>query len=764
MEIIINFAKKTIMKKLLILPVMALAVACAEQQKPVASTDIIPLPQHIQIYDEDDPDYAVFELNNNTIIVADNEDNFNANYLQSYLKNLINADFEIDTLPIEKNYIELIVVEKVHWTDFGLPVNDEAYYLRVDESEIDIYALTEKGIFYGIQTLLQLLPDDIYMNAQKKLKKCALPSMVIKDYPRFEYRAMMLDCSRTFYDVDYIKHFIDGLAYHKINNFHWHLTDDQGWRIEIDKYPKLTELGAWRGENEALMPAYSSGMERNGGFYSKEQIKDIVKYASDRNVNIIPEIDLPGHSKAVAVAYPEIVCPIDNVHLSVQGESNNVWCVAREENYDMLEDIIVEMLDLFPSKIYNIGADEVNMNSWKDCPHCQKLMKEKGMKQLVELQNYFVRRMEAILNKHGKVMAGWDEILDGGKLLPDTRVHAWQNLERGIKSVKAGHPTVMQVSQYMYFDMKQSEGERGLRWAGIIPLEKVYEFDPIGTFTLNDEEKKLVLGVEGGLWTECGQVDWYADYQMFPKICALSEIGWTNFDKRNVDDFKKRLFNSHLERLYNMDFKFRVNPPVVTYENGQLVAEKDFEFLEIRYTNDKSDPTKISLLYETPITTDNPENYRFAAFYKERSSVVRGADNVDLYKFMSPKTKVESNVPTNENINDLVDYNFWTYCNTSRKINEGDYFLFTFEQPVECSKIWMATGHYTLGIIGIPNGNIEFSYDGVNFERGSDFFHDDFDGYIAECYPVKPVKAVRINVTGIGEGELAIIQDLRIEP
>ncbi|MBR0323089.1 MAG: family 20 glycosylhydrolase, partial [Bacteroidales bacterium] len=508
--------------------------------------------------------------------------------------------------------------------------------------------------------------------------------------------------------------------------------------------------------------AYGSGNERNGGFYTQEEIKDIVKYAADRNINIIPEIDLPGHSKAVAVTYPEIVCDIDSKHLSVQGESNNVWCVGREENYEMLENIFAELVELFPSKIYHIGADEVNMNSWRDCEVCQNLMKEKEMTELVELQNHFVRRIEKILAKYCKTMAGWDEILDGGNLLETTIPYVWQNSERGIKSVKAGQPTVMQVSQYMYFDMKQSPDERGLKWAAIIPLDTVYSFDPIGNFELTEEEEKLVLGPQGGLWTECGQVPGYAHYQLFPKVLVLSEIGWSAYEDRNLDYFKKRLYDSHLERLYNMNFEFRVAPPTVKYEDGKLVAEKDYDFLVIRYTDDKSTPTLESAEYTEAITTDKPENYRFATFYKERPSIARGAQNIDLYHYQKPATTITSNVPMEQDINVLVDYNMNTYCNTARPVEAGDYFLYTFENPVECEKILVGTGHYGLAIVGLPNARIEYSYDGENFIKGEDFVYDYFDGYKAEIHPEQAVKAVKIVVTGIGECEYAILQDLRI--
>ncbi len=717
---------------------------------PTANLDIVPKPQTMELVGGRD-----CRINSKTVIeVKDSVNQFNAKYLQSYLRNEFEGDFKIVDEK-DKNKIELLIDENLA---------EEGYIIDVMRGCVRIEGGTEKGVFYGIQTLLQMLPADVYKkDNDKRIRALRVPKMTIEDSPRFAYRGMHLDVSRTFFDAEYIYKFIDALAYYKINNFHWHLTDDQGWRVEIKKYPKLTEMGAWRGAYEVLKPAYASGMERNGGYYTQEEIKSIVKYAADRNINIIPEIDLPGHSKAVAVTYPEILCDIDAKHYSVQWESNNVWCVEREENYAMLEDIIAEMAELFPSKIFHIGGDEVNMDSWKECPKCQALMKEKGMTEVVELQNYFVRRLENILSKYGKTMGGWDEIIDGGALRPETVVYAWASPERGIESVRQGHPTVMQIAQYMYFDMKQSKDERGLQWAGVTSLEKAYSFDPIGNFDLTEEETKLVMGPQGGCWAECLQVKDYVDYQVFPKLLALSEIGWCEQGERDYEDFQRRLYGAQYARLYAMDFKFRVAPPEVVYQDGLLMAKADNDILTIRYTEDGAAPTIKSEKYRKPIKTQEPEKYRFATFYKDRSSIARGAQNIELHHYLKPSTTVESNIPFFEDINRLVDYDLNTYCFTAREVGDGDYIKFTFAEPVECQSIGMCTGYYNLAVYGIMNGYIEYSYDGENYHRGERFVYDIFDGYRAYCHPEKPVKSVRIVIDGISEHEVNGVQDLRIE-
>ncbi len=711
-----------------------------------ANLDIVPKPAKMEVSKGES-----FKIDRKTVIVCGDDDNtFNAEYLQRHLQTAFRKGaFKIQPNKRAGNYISIEIVDNQD--------DKESYKLLVNHDCIRILAGSREGAFYGIQTLLQMMPSNVYarhdVRKRDKTNAVKVPTMSISDSPRFHYRGMHLDVSRTFFDTAFIYRFIDALSYYKINNFHWHLTDDQGWRVEIKSYPKLTEIGAWRGADELLKPAYASGMERNGGFYTQEEIKSIVRYASDRNINIIPEIDLPGHSKAVAVSYPEVLCKTKGKHYSVQWESNNVWCVGREENYTMLDTIIGEMAALFPSKIFHIGGDEVNKDSWRECPLCSEID---------EPQSHFVRRLEQILAKHGKTMGGWDEIIDGGELLPETVVYAWASLDRAMKSVKEGHPTVMQIAQYMYFDMRQSDDERGLKWAGITSLEKAYSFDPTGDVNLNDDEKKLVLGPQGGCWSECLGVQDFVDYQVFPKLLALSEIGWCQ-TKPDYGDFKQRLFNSQYERLDAMGWKFRISPPEVVYEKERLVASAENDILQIRYTNDGSEPDEKSSRYTNPIKTNNPERYRFATFYKYRSSIARGARNIETHHYLKPPTRVESNIPFFEDIERLVDYDLNTYCFTSREIADGDYIKFTFDEPVECQSIGMCTGYYTLAVYGILNGHIEYSYDGEKYYLGDRFVYDVTDGYRAFCYPQRPIKSVKVVIDGISEHEVTGIQDLRIE-
>ncbi|NCB20178.1 MAG: beta-N-acetylhexosaminidase, partial [Bacteroidia bacterium] len=465
--------------------------------------------------------------------------------------------------------------------------------------------------------------------------------------------------------------------HHKINKFHWHLTDDNGWRIEVKKYPKLTELGAWRGENEVLRPSFGSGNERYGGFYTQKEIKEIVAYAAERHIEIIPEIDLPGHSRAVTASYPEVGCDGNDNSVSVQGEAQNVWCVGKENNFKMLENIIKEVAALFPSKYFHIGGDEVNYDAWDNCPHCQALMKEKGMEKHEELLNYFVRRMETIVEKQGKHMAGWDEILDGGELKPESMVYAWRSVAKGIESVKKGQPTVMLPGEYCYYDMKQSPAERGHNWAGIVTLEKAYSLDPVATANLDENQSKLVLGVQGALWAELfGYPARFMEYQAYPRIAALAEVGWTQPQNKGFEDFSRRLSSAHFERLFQMGIAFRMDPPKAVYTNGAILVTAPYSWAVVRYTTDESEPTMYSPVYRGEIITDKAHKFRFATFYKDEIKSVSIQPENASYSYISPATTIETSMNENSRfpISNVTDYKHNTYFRTATRVNAGDHF------------------------------------------------------------------------------------------
>ncbi len=695
-----------------------------------------------------------FILNKSTTITSSINNLPELNYLKEKLVKATGFEFSISKNLQPNNYIYFDI-------SAGYQIPDEGYLLTVTPGAITIKASASSGIFYGIQSLLQLLPPTIYSGRTTGLESWQVPSVIIEDSPRFHYRGMMLDVSRTFFDVTVVKNYIDWMSYHKINVLHWHLSDDNGWRIEIKKYPELTSKGAWRGLNEVLAPTFGSGNQRYGGFYTQEQIKEIVAYAAERHVEIIPEIDLPGHSKAVTATYPNVGCDIDDSSLSIQGEGQNVWCIGKEENFKMLENIIKELSKLFPSKYIHIGGDEVNFSAWDKCPKCLALKAKEGLKNNEELLNYFVRRMEKIVEKNGKHMAGWDEIISGGALSPQTRVHAWRSVEKGIESVKKGQPTVMMPGPYCYLDMKQSDLERGHNWAGIVSVEKSYSLDPVGTASLSESESKLLVGVEGALWTELLQRPArFLDYQTYPRLAAISEVGWTMQSLRNWNDFNERLTKFHYDRMYHMGIAFRITPPEAKYENGAVRVTLPYPWAVVRFTMDESDPTELSPVFRGEVYTDKPLKFRFATFFKdELKSITVKVSNVD-YQYQKPEFTIETNLEVGKGtpLTNLSDYKQSTYFRSNRKLQAGDYLTYRFNAPVVTPKITLETGIPNIAFYWVTDGYVEVSYNGTTFVK----YKDLKDGSVV-IYPKEPVRAVRIVVTAPNDAHVAAFQDLKIE-
>jgi hexosaminidase len=512
--------------------------------------------------------------------------------------------------------------------------NPEAYKLTVGRTHILIQAKTYGGFANAIQTLRQLMPAKAYGRTDEA--GVDLQCVEIADYPRFKWRGMMLDCSRQFFDVDTVKNYIDYLAMHKINVFHWHLTDDDGWRMEVKGYPELTAKGAWRGKDCVLKASRGSSPDgRYGGFYTQEQIKEIVAYALERNVNIMPEIDVPGHGRSATASYPEILCDSTvDAGKSVQGVKSNVWCAGREENFKMLDAIITQCAELFPFEYIHIGGDEVNKKAWSTCRRCKKLMADQNMKNVGNVQNYFIRRMETIVRSHGKKMMGWNEILHGGELKKDTAIMAWIGTGPGYHAAKKGHPVIMSPGPYTYFDMAQYPGERGHWWAGVVSTEKTYSFDPMKNNDLKPEQLKNIFGVEACLWSEYldtpeGQI-WY---QTFPRLCALAEVCWTPQKERSWEDFNERLHRTHLDRLDALKVAYRVPHPTAKYRKGMVTIAPPYRTEAVRYTTNGKEPTENSPLWSgKQFLCENTGMLRMKTFRPNgrTSPTIRGAKPLPL--------------------------------------------------------------------------------------------------------------------------------------
>lgn len=620
-------------KPLLVIAIFLGSINVIQAQK----LDIIPKPVQIEHQGE------VFRIPASVSLILDEKLELSADYIRGeFLKSTgITPNVFIGHSQEKKSIVFLV--------DATLELPKEGYKLSVNREGVLVKGKSANGLLNGFQTLLQIC-------SAKAIEKGTIPFVTIEDYPRFEWRGMMLDVSRQFFDKETVKNYIDWLAAHKMNVFHWHLTDDNGWRIEIKSMPDLTLKGAWRGPGEVIPPAYGSGNQRYGGFYTQDDIKEVVAYALARGISIMPEIEIPGHSRAVIGAYPELGCVITHQTKSVQGEVDNVWCVGRKENYQILDGIIKEFTELFPFEYIHVAGDEVNRATWDQCPKCQALMQHEGFTDTFQLQNYFFRRVEKIVEKYNRKAAGWNEIIKGGQLSPKTQIFAWQGVDYGIESAKKGYSTIMIPGQYTYFDMAQSASERGHRWAAIIDTERVYGFDPIPENDLSLEEQKLIKGVQGALWSEyLDRPERFMEYQSYPRISALSEVAWSKKEDKDWDDFYSRLTNSHLQRLAAMGIAFRDFPPTALYKNGSITVTPPYKGATVHYDAEGKEPTMQSPIYTIPIEATNFENYRFRTFFNAfSSSPVVKAEKPPVAQWSTSKIEI---LKLSENISEHIDKN-----------------------------------------------------------------------------------------------------------
>lgn len=433
----------------------------------------------------------------------------------------------------------------------------EGYKFIVKNNNIYIESSTPNGLFYALQTIRQLFPvafEDVKPQPGLILN---IPCVTIEDAPRFPYRGMHLDVCRHFFSVDFVKKYIDRMSSHKFNRFHWHLTEDQGWRIEIKKYPKLAQVSAWRSGTvigSVWKPPFPYDTIRYGGYYTQEQIKEVIQYAKDRFVTIIPEIEMPGHAMAALAAYPELSCSGGPFEVAKHwGVFNDVYC-THEETFNFLQNVLSEVIELFPSEYIHIGGDECPKLRWSRCAACQKRITENNLKNEHELQNYFITRIEKYLNSKGKQIIGWDEILEGG-LAPNATVMSWRGEKGGINAAKQHHNVIMSPDSYLYFDFYQANKKtQPLAIGGFNPLSKVYSYEPVPE-ELTTEESKYIIGAQANVWTEFMATESYVEYMVFPRMCALSEVVWSPKAVRNFNQFQNRLA-IHKQRLEKQDINF----------------------------------------------------------------------------------------------------------------------------------------------------------------------------------------------------------------
>lgn len=582
--------------------------SCAEPQGEVKSynqgINIIPTPQSLVQHD------GFFRLGSNTAIAAASpEAKTVAEFFAAKMRTATGLNIQV----AEKGNIQLSV-------DPSLDVaNDEGYTLDVTKDGAVVVAKTAQGLFYGMQSFLQLLPAEIESPSKVNGIAWQAPAVSIKDAPRFGYRGIMLDPCRHFMPVENVKKYLDVLSLFKMNRMHWHLTDDQGWRIEIKKYPKLTEIASKRIDGEGT---------EHSGYYTQEEIKEIVKYAADRFITVVPELELPGHEMAAIAAYPNLSCKGEQgTPRVIWGVEDIVMCPGKEDMFTFLQDVIDEMVPLFPSEYFHIGGDECPKISWKNCPLCQKRIKEEGLKADSKhsaeerLQSYVIQRMEKYLATKGKKIIGWDEILEGG-LAPSATVMSWRGEDGGIAAALMDHTVIMTPGgNGMYLDAYQGDSKiEPVTIGGYTLLEKTYSYDPIPDTLVAMGKSNYILGVQGNTWSEYMYDEAKRDYMVFPRILAVAEIGWTNLDRKDYKDFERRIENAYV-RLDGHAINYHIPQPEQPNGSCNFVAFTDKASLEFKttrpikmvYTLDGSEPTPVSTAYTAPIEITETTTLKIAS-------------------------------------------------------------------------------------------------------------------------------------------------------
>ncbi|GJM29620.1 MAG: beta-hexosaminidase [Cyclobacteriaceae bacterium] len=689
----------------------------------IAPVAIIPLPLSVT------EDSGYFIIDASTIISVESK-------VQAEVANLFVAEFhEVSGwAPVVKQAAETAQIKLANVP--GIP--NEGYHLEITEKAISIRASTDAGFFYALQTLKQLLPPSFVSGQVRPRKEWAIPVVTIVDAPAFGWRGFMLDVSRHFFDKLQVKQVLDLMAGLKINRFHWHLTDDQGWRIEIKSYPKLTEAGAWRvdytnyDENVSDWwgrPEQKPGDQATyGGYYTQDDIKEIVEYARVRFIEVIPEIDMPGHAQATIAAYPEIGCVNAAPYVATGGVfRNNTYNPGKEETFQFIETMLGEVMDLFPFEYIHIGGDECNKEQWKVDPHAQQRIRDEGLKDENELQSYFIKRVEEIINNGGRKLIGWDEILEGG-LAPNATVMSWRGEEGGIAAAQAGHDVIMTPSKFCYIDLKQGPDdlEPNLGYSRML-LKDAYQYNLIPD-SFSKEQAGHILGTQANLWTESIS-DWgKLTYMTFPRVYAIAENGWTPENLQDWNNFTDRLY-PHLERLEIQEIRyatsaFNVNILHQGTEQGiEFSLDTEVNGLDYYYTLDGADPDTTSTLYSKPFIATAGVTLSARAFKNARplGKTSRLSFPIHLGKgseitYLTPYLKYKDAAGKNA----LVDYNYagLTIADDNWQGFGGDMIvIMDLGEAKSVSGIQMTNLRFTISGVYVPAAHqVHGSVDGKDYQ------------------------------------------------
>ena len=720
------------------------SIAKAKSRLRELLTDIIPQPISVEKIE------GRFIIDERTAILCDKGLERAAEYLRIYVPTE-------RTKGKKSNSIRLSLDKKL---------GSEEYTLSVSKKGIVILGGDYGGVFNGIQTLLQLLPHEVYS------KSASLPLdlsyIEVKDAPQNHYRGYLLDVARTYQPIHEIKRVLDYMAFCKLNKLHLHLVDNPAWRIEIKKHPHFAKVGGFRGGDSPLHPIYERFKQKYGGYYTQDELREIVAYAADRNIEVIPEIDMPGHSKSLGTAHPAIRCNYTpDTSYSNGIDIRNVWCVAKESNYTIIEDIIKEVADIFPSKYIHIGGDEVKFSWWDPCPDCQRLMKEKGLKNGAELEQHFIARVTEILAKYDRKPIVWDEAAVKGDLLPkSTLVCGWRHNSEGWQtSIKRGYPTIVMPSTFFYLDKRQSTHERGHRsYSGGLDLKKLCNFNySIGGFT--DEQLKNIAGVECAFWGEIylenitprRHFSDYLEYMTFPRIFAVSEVAWSK-QRRSYEEMLAVLKSNFYHKLHSMSATFRLESPEVKVELGKIFVTTN-DGSKIYYTDIRNNRTQE---YKSPLNAD------LAPYVTFRSQLMTGYSNdvgaPAYYDSRKPKVTITSSMPFSKKNPAKLCAEYKKAAQTTRCAKKGDWVEFRFEKPIKFSYLKVRTGWEHLHRCVIYDSQLQASYDGKTFVRIATTNNGEFIVRPNGKNKNKPVHALRVVANNISDAEdRVVIQPLVIK-
>ena len=640
--------------------------------------------------------------------------------------------------------------------DNDLECGPEGFEFSVSPGELRITGRDRAGVFYGIQHLLRQLPPSVY-DKQGLSEPVQLPLGVSLDAPENAYRGLMIDVARAFVDAEGLKRQIDLMGMHNLNVLHLHLTDNEGWRLEIKSHPELSEVGGFRGGDSSVGAQYGLWDRRYGGYYTQEQMREIIDYAKFRNITVIPEIDLPGHSQAIARVLPEILCDYAPDTVRTAGyDTRGVWCVSREENYRLLDDIISEVAALFPSEYIHIGGDEVGMKGWLSCPHCSALMRERGFTDPKQLEDLFMKRVTDIVKAKGKTpVAWWDKDVITDTFTKESLVCAWQDIPACRNAMAKGYRTVFMSAWHLYFDMKQGPHDPGQDWGGLIDWRRVYDLD-LGRLGVTDSEKSSVIGYEGAFWAEthlqnAPECPDYLDFMLWPRAAALGAMSWGK--KLSGERFAEYMRTRHYPRLSAMGVAFRLPEPSVTWENGLLSASVGAGET-LLYIKDCGRPKA----YYRPFKTAHPESYSFVVrFGSGRSVPVKARQCCDT---IAPAFRLSSSLPEDgwKPFSGVEAYRDKAHFSSTP--HDGDWIRIDFSNPVKCREIALKTGEAHFASGGFPYGYTEVSYDGKHFHRVGELI----DGGVS-IFPKRPVRSVRLVCTFTGNSrDLTILQPIRVYP